>query len=69
MISRANTGSVFDGYSRENPDKGELGLNAEHLAYVIYTSGSTGKPKGVLQTHLNACRLFYVTEEDSPVLQ
>ncbi|MEM9103829.1 MAG: amino acid adenylation domain-containing protein, partial [Pseudomonadota bacterium] len=38
-------------YSKENPDKEDLGLNNKDLAYIIYTSGSTGQPKGVQLSH------------------
>ena len=45
-------------YADTNPERGAVGLTANHLAYVIYTSGSTGKPKGVMIAHCNVTNFF-----------
>src|SRR5579863_885116 len=42
-----------------NPERGSVGLTAQHLAYVIYTSGSTGAPKGVAIEHRNLANLIH----------
>ena len=47
--------SQWAGQPERNPDRLDVGLEAQSLAYVIYTSGSTGQPKGVMISHRAIC--------------